>query len=74
MAIEMVQGRYAGLIGWRVQWLGDDGEVEVMAGKTKQEILDLPPCVLEGAEVVKTVMADIVVAHTEKDGAVVLDD
>ena len=73
MIAETVQGTYAGLVGWRIQWRGDNEEPEVMPGLTQQEILELLPHMKEGAEVVRTVMVDQVIPHTEKDGVVVLD-
>ena len=73
MSEELVQGKYAGLYSWRIQWPGDNGEPEIMAGMTLQEILALPPSVLEGAEVIKTIMVDQVVPFCVKDGEVVLD-
>jgi len=75
MAIaEMVQGRYAGLVGWRVQWPNEDGgPPEVALDLTKQQILDMEAETLEGAEIFKTILVDVPVGHSEKDGAVVLD-
>jgi len=74
MSEELVQGKYAGLMDWRIQREGEDGWVEVMP-TTRQAILEMPPDaeILEGAMVIRTIMVDQIVPFCVKDGEVVLD-
>jgi len=73
MSEELVQGKYAGLYSWRIEWMSEGEEAEVMVGMTPKEIKMLPLAAFEGARVVRTVLIDQVVPFCVKDGMVVLD-